>query len=62
MKIVATTYGLYAMGTLPADAGSIAQKSYYMILNKYKGKKKKSQPAMNTKIGGMSGKIKSEVK
>ena len=62
MKIVATIYGLYAMGTLPADAGSIAQKSYYMILNKYKGKKKKSKPAMSTKIGGMSGKIKSEVK
>ena len=62
MKIVATIYGLYAMGALPADAGSIAQKAYYMIINKNKAKKKKSKSAMKTKIGGMSGKIKSEVK
>jgi len=62
MKIVATIYGLYAMGALPADAGSIAQKAYYMIINKSKAKKKKSKSAMKTKIGGMSGKIKSELK
>ena len=62
MKIVATIYGLYAMGALPADAGSVAQKAYYMIINKNKAKKKKSKSAMKAKIGGMSGKIKSEVK
>jgi len=39
MRAIAAIYGMYAIGALPADAGTIANKAYYIIMNKYKGKR-----------------------
>jgi hypothetical protein len=45
MKYIAAIYGMYTLGALPADFGTIANKAYYMVLNKYKkGSSKKKSP------------------
>ena len=35
MSGIATSYGMYAMGTLPADVGYISSYSYKMLIKKY---------------------------